>query len=418
MNSSADNDKTALYDKEMQSIHQNIRDAGKSPFMFRVILALVMTLPFYIATLISLIQVQSEISGWNNTYNDALAFTGVLGDLKSTVDILLIVWIAFIVIRAVPLFCCIVIYTRSKKYNSVESMFHFMTLLQLFGIAETLVWGGLAVIDIIGIFKNGLSLPANAGPTYYIVLILTVLTMAFKIIQGITIAGWIKDIKQYARTGQKPLKDPNLLRFVTSMLAVAHFIMLFYIFITVLMILGVSALFQTMPYLWSWYLFFLSYLLSNAFLSSLIGYYNGKIRSRIKSPHKPENLHPSVSGAYGSDFYNAAGTGTFYGQQDNSSAPPQRTNRNSPYNSGGPGGAYPPYQSGSGSFNGNRSTYGQNTYPGNNAGPDRGAYPPYQNGSGTFDGTFPSSSSPMDDMDDDFLGSYNPLDDMYDPNKH
>ena len=274
-----------IYSQQAPSPHnssnpdnESFSGVGRSGAMLRLAVVLCTVIVFFVYMLWQFISIRINLTTNINSYSVSFAFTVMFEQLVTNIDIMIAILSIIVIVRLLPIISAFAIYIKSRHYNSAESMIPFLTMIQLFGIVEGLAWTALTVYDVIQIIKAGnFSLPSNASGTYYMMLVVSVIMIVSKIAQGFLIPGFFKSVKEHIRTGKSTLRMTFGLRFASIMLATANAIILIFYVFTVIIQLGIDYFFDTFQYLWFWYLFFLSYTLSNMFFVSVISRFVNRV---------------------------------------------------------------------------------------------------------------------------------------------
>ena len=312
MNNSYGNESKPTPEKKLADIHQMHRDIGKSSYMLRLVIGLYLVVVFYAWELIQVIISMTKIS--DNSFMQAFSYTygtsALLGELKNNLSITAIVLSVILIIRLLPAVACTAIFVKSKKYNAAEEMLPFLTLIQVFGAVEAVIWGISFGYVIFNFIKYKIPLFSFDSGLYSMIIIVFLLLMLFKIIQGVLLPGYSASIKRYISTGKKPEKAYSGIKFCFVMLGTLNAIVFIFIFVSVLVVHGPDAFFRTFRYLWPIYLFFLSYLFCNICAVGITNRYrirSTSIESGAASASSSMNNRPSntpYTGPASSQNYN------------------------------------------------------------------------------------------------------------------
>ena len=282
-----------LPDKRTELKEQALRDVGKSAAMIRVIIGLSIVAVFYIVLLVYFLLVRTQITSDPNLFNSSYGY--IMISLTQAMDIVTVALIVTLIARLVPLIGCILLYKKSNRGETASALCSAMTFLQVFGVIETIAWTAMIVYEIVMVFKNSFTIPPHAGSTYYMILVISVLIMICKLLQGIFLTKFITQLKRSVRQENIIDQVPAALKFPTVMIATCHAILLIFIVINLLITLGLTNFFKTFQYLWVIYLFLIGYILSNYFLTSLLNLFRLKmyLSSAATTPNIPNPYTPT-----------------------------------------------------------------------------------------------------------------------------
>ena len=282
-----------LPDKRTELKEQALRDVGKSAAMIRVIIGLSIVAVFYIVLLVYFLLVRTQITSDPNLLNSSYGY--IMISLTQAMDIVTVALIVTLIARLVPLIGCILLYKKSNRGETASALCSAMTFLQVFGVIETVAWIAMIVYEIVMVFKNSFTIPPHAGSTYYMILVISVLIMICKLLQGIFLTKFITQLKRSVRQENIIDQVPAALKFPTVMIATCHAILLIFIVISLLITLGLINFFKTFQYLWVIYLFLIGYILSNYFLTSLLNLFRLKmyLSSAATTPNIPNPYTPT-----------------------------------------------------------------------------------------------------------------------------
>ena len=282
-----------LPDKRTELKEQALRDVGKSAAMIRVIIGLSIVAVFYIVLLVYFLLVRTQITSDPNLFNSSYGY--IMISLTQAMDMVTVALIVTLIARLVPLIGCILLYKKSGRGETASALCSAMTFLQVFGVIETVAWTAMIVYEIVMMFKNSFTIPPHAGSTYYMILVISVLIMICKLLQGIFLTKFITQLKRSVRQENIIDQVPAALKFPTVMIATCHAILLIFIVISLLITLGLTNFFKTFQYLWVIYLFLIGYILSNYFLTSLLNLFRLKmyLSSAATTPNIPNPYTPT-----------------------------------------------------------------------------------------------------------------------------
>ncbi len=388
--------------------HQVIRDIGKSGYMLRLIIGSCLILVFFLWEVFQIIVTMSKLSdqgqGLSGMPSYSLNFSVLLGQLMNQLGIVLALSVVVTLIRMLPTIAFIAIFVKSKKYNSAESMFPFFTMVQVFGVLEALIWGGLLIYETFTFIKYQVPIFSGNGISTMIIVVF-LLIMVFKTIQGILLIGFVKYIKNYINTGDCPPKPFNGMKFVIVMLSTLNAIIFTFLLGSVIITQGIDLFFKTLPQLWPIYLFFFAQMFSNMCAMRLLNVFKSRTRRlEYNAAPSPSTYHQRP---FNTPYPSENNTPAYRNQQNNNQYQnPQRTGyqqNNSQYQNQQRTG----YQQNNNQYqNQQRTGYQQNNsqyqsgqgfgYQQNNG--------PYQNGQGF--GGYQQNNSPF--LNDQSFGSYQP----------
>ena len=375
--------------------HEAFYDTAKSPYMLRLVISFFASALFYLIMAVNIIIVKSELAGFSEySGSHKLNFDNLsiglflifgllilIGDVSSIKELLvtfrsqevydslntlatmmLIFFIIAFFIRLIPIISGMAIYSKSKYQASMESLQPYWTLLKVFSVAETAVWGLIALMITISIFKNGFSFPNDSVGVMYICIYTMIIV--FKILQGIFLLKNVASVKKLALEGEY-VNTTTGLTFSSVFICTGFSILLFFILIVQARYDGWSGLIGNFKYYWKLYLFLGSSLLTNGFFASLLIRYNQRMTLAISSA--TSRLNASAEDSYktpserNSTFYTGMtdqqNNGSFYSAQNNQPYSPYQSLQNNsqqfynspPQNGGFYSGQnnqpYPPYQS-------------------------------------------------------------------------
>ena len=381
--------------------HQIVRDIGKSGYMLKLIIGSSLILIFFLWETFQIFSTMTKLSDQSltNTVSYSLGFSAVLGQLMNQLGVLLALCVVVALIRALPTVAFIAIFVKSKKYNSAESMFPFLTMVQVFGALVSLIWGVLFIYDIFNFIKYKIPIFTGNG-IYTMIIVVLLLIMVFKTFQGILLIGLVKYIKNYISTGECPPKPFNGMKFVIVMLSTLNAIILAFMVGSVIITQGIDLFFKTFPQLWPLYLFFFSQMFANMCAMSVLNVFKSRTR-RLEY-----NVAPAPT-AYHNRAFN-----TPYPSERNTPAYQNRQNNSQFGNQQGFGG----YQQNNAQFQ-NQQNFGG--YQQNNAqlqnqqgfGGYQQNFGGYQQNNGQFQnqqnfGGYQQNNSPF--LNDQSFGSYQP----------
>ena len=317
-----------------EKTEQAIRDIGKSSQMLRLIVGLSIVTLFYLILLIRMIAAGNELQ--SNVISSFTAPTALLGDLTSAVTTMIVILAVILAVRLIPLTGCILLYKKCKNGLSFQSMSSVLTLLQIFGIIESLAWAALTVYDIVQIFRNGWNVPYNAHSTYYMMLVVSVLMIICKIIQGFTLSKFMAQLRKNAKQDTIDKKLPSGLKLSTVMIITCHAILLIFIVMTLIIQVGITYFFELFRYFWMIYLFLIGYICSNAFFSTLLKTYYQRLflaENASTAPKSPPYVqhHQNYYSGYPQQNQNFNSGYSQQNQSFNSGYPQQNQNFNSGY---------------------------------------------------------------------------------------
>ena len=191
----------------------------------------------------------------------------IYNSMMTLMDLLIVLTIVALLIRLIPVIASLILYIKSKKYHSLESMKKYFMLLKVFGIIEIVVWSLIGIYFIISQFKNGFSLPENDRVVMYFCLFL--LTITCKILQGVFMIRYLRSVKRYIQD-EILLERSFALKLSSVLLCTCFSIVLYFILFDNAKSVGWEGLKASFQYFWKIYLFLAAYLLSNGFLVSYL----------------------------------------------------------------------------------------------------------------------------------------------------
>ena len=303
--------KATLEDK-----HQVIRDIGKSGYMLKLIIGSCLILVFFLWEIFQIVSSMTKLSDQSltNTASYSLGFSAVLGQLMNQLGIVLALCIFVTLIRAVPTVAFISIFVKSKKYNSAESLFPFLTMIQVFGVLEALIWGGLLIYDIFNFIKYQIPIFTSNG-IYTMIIVVLLLIMLFKTIQGILLLGFVKYVKNYISTGECPPRPFNGMKFVIVMLSTLNAIILAFMLGSIIITQGIDLFFKSFPQLWPLYLFFFSQMFANMSAMSVLNVFKSRTRRlEYNAAPAPTAFHDRP---FNSPYPNNPNTPAYQNRQNN-----------------------------------------------------------------------------------------------------
>ena len=259
--------------------HQVIRDLGKSGYLLKLIIGSGLLLIFFIWESFQIFSTKLQLTDTSltNTASYSLGFSAVLGQLMTQLDIALIMFIIITLFRALPVISFTAIFVKSKKYHSAESMLPFMTVMQVFGIFEALLWGGLFIYDIINFIKYQIPIFSSNG-IYTMIIVVLLLMMVFKAVQGVFMQFFIIYIKNYIRSGDCPKKPFTGMKLSLVMLSTLNAIVLAFTVGSIIFTQGMDLFFKTFPQLWPIYLFFFGGMFTNMCAISFLNAFRSRTR--------------------------------------------------------------------------------------------------------------------------------------------
>ena len=272
-------DNTKMKKATLDDKHQVIRDIGKSGYMMRLIISSCLTLIFFIWETFQIFAAMIKISdnSLTSTASYSLGFSAILGTLMSQLGLFLAIFSIATIIRVLPVVSFIAIYVKSKKYNSTESLFPFLTVMQVFGVLEAIIWGGLLIYDIVNFIKYQIPIFSDNG-IYTMIIVVFLLIMVFKAVQGIMLQFFIIYIRNYINNGYCPKKYFNIIKFSFVMLATLNAIVFSFIVGSVAITQGIDIFFKTFPQLWPIYLFFFAQMFGNICATSFLNTFRSRTR--------------------------------------------------------------------------------------------------------------------------------------------
>lgn len=301
-----------------------LQEMGHSKYILRLIISLGLVSLFYIIVLLNTIISMTKAVSQQSSLDYFVSYASLFSELMRAVNIMIVLLAVAVIVRLIPLVGCILFYQKGKNRASAQSMLPLFTLFQVFGVIEALAWGALVVYDIINMFRFGVHFPTNAGSMYYMVLVIAVLTIICKIVQGVLLTKFLAQLKKSIRSEQVENGSTGGIKFASVMLTVGHAILLTALVINLIIVLGIVDFFRTFQYMWLYYLFFTGYILSNAFLSATLTAYDKRMylaRTGTRSGYTPYGASSGVNNSYNpyqtyrSPESDQTGYGQGYGQQ-------------------------------------------------------------------------------------------------------
>ena len=324
-----------------------LQELGRSVYMVRLIVAFGIVSLFYGVLLVSTIISMVKVTNSQSSLNYFVSYAALFSELMKSAIVMIVILAVVLIVRLIPFIGSILLYQRCKNQLSASSMVPVFTLYQIFGVIEAAAWIALVVYDIINMIRLGVSFPVNAGSMYYMVLVIAVLTIICKIWQGIALTKFLHGLKRSIRSEKVKKGAIGGIKFASIMLTLSHAILLAALVINLLIALGIGDFFRTFQYLWMVYLFFISYIFSNSFLSALLTMYDKRmILEMVGVPTRPgySASYRAVSGAannYNPYQIHGASSNQPYNQGYGQSVPNQPYNQgygqpvpNQPYNQG------------------------------------------------------------------------------------
>ena len=330
------------------SQHEKVlQELGRSVYMVRLIVAFGIVSLFYGVLLVSTIISMVKVTNSQSSLNYFVSYAALFSELMKSAIVMIVILAVVLIVRLIPFIGSILLYQRCKNQLSASSMVPVFTLYQIFGVIEAAAWIALVVYDIINMIRLGVSFPVNAGSMYYMVLVIAVLTIICKIWQGIALTKFLHGLKRSIRSEKVKKGAIGGIKFASIMLTLGHAILLAALVINLLIALGIEDFFRTFQYLWMVYLFFVSYIFSNSFLSALLTMYDKRmILEMVGVPTRPgySASYRAVSGAannYNPYQIHGASSNQPYNQGYGQPVPNQPYNQgygqsvpNQPYNQG------------------------------------------------------------------------------------
>lgn len=297
-----------------------LQEMGHSKYILRLIISLGLVSLFYIIVLLNTIISMTKAVSQQSSLDYFVSYASLFSELMRAVNIMIVLLAVAVIVRLIPLVGCILFYQKGKNRAPAQSMLPLFTLFQVFGVIEALAWGALVVYDIINMFRFGVHFPTNAGSMYYMVLVIAVLTIICKIVQGVLLTKFLAQLKKSIRSGQVENGSTGGIKFASVMLTVGHAILLTALVINLIIVLGIVDFFRTFQYMWLYYLFFTGYILSNAFLSATLTAYDKRMylaRTGTRSGYTPYGASSGVNNSYNpyQTYRSPESNQTGYGQQ-------------------------------------------------------------------------------------------------------
>ena len=271
--------------KELERKHQLVRNMGKYGGLIAYILASGIIAILYLVILIKLISSGNQLSS-----AASLSFDNtIIMILQRELTILTIIVAICTLARLIPFISSIMIFVTSKKEGPIEKILTYVSLIKIFGIIETAAWILMAILYIYTVIKSG-GIKIN-NSTQLFSLVLTVLTLVFKQLQGYTLFKYMTTIQNTIKHGDLPNESFGLFKFSSVMLATINIIYL----VTIISIIfragglqyGFEYFKQTFQYLWFIYLYLAGYAFSNGVAANISTVHASRIRLANSSGFKP-----------------------------------------------------------------------------------------------------------------------------------
>ena len=271
--------------KELERKHDLIRYMGRYGGIIAFIVSSGIIAALYLVILINLISSGNKLAGLSSIGDASINML-----LQRELTILTVIVAVCTIARIIPFAASIMIFVTSKKEGPVDKILTGVNLIKIFGIIETAAWILMAILYIYTTIKSG-GIKVN-NSTQLFSLVLSILMLIFKQVQGYTLFKYMNTIKNAIKHGDIPNESFGGFKFTCVMLGTIHIIYLVTIISAVFHIGGLQYGFelfkQSFSSLWFIYLYLAAYAFSNLVASNISTVHATRIRLANTSGFKPQ----------------------------------------------------------------------------------------------------------------------------------